>query len=678
MAKGYLKRLFMNKHIVIEGNAVFLSKQFVLQKIKAYTLERAIEREVYQPVPIDGKPYFDYDLFPVQSQKKLGNKPDLIALANEATHNGKLETYKAAFNEAYTRHYIKYIDLLKAKYHQVKEAHIKTAARLMAAVEYIITQKKEHNNRDTDVMHRAFVPVFGKYKSYNSFANAVSKAMKQGAESVAVKKTWYTAPLNVKTIPVVDRFWSAGVASIPKKYGPVAIHRKLCAMCADAGKEPPSMSWVKKFYKEIQANPALYKARNGADEAKKKDLYATLSGGVYANERWLVDGKQLPFFGEKYRRYQCFIIMDDYSTKIISFAVGESENTIIIMDAFKTAINETGCLPREILGDNHSFNKTSEAAYFKDAINDIGTVYHADSNSQRNSGIERSHMSLDYFFKDYYGFTGQGIKAKNSNARPSQDYIDKVAKDYLTEQEIFENCVAVINQWNNRPYNGSTPEQLFAASEQPYSFKLSLEQQIKVTTNKANFKISRGQINITRQGVTHEFIFDTDSTFKHRDCEVSVRYEDLRKGIYVFDKKSDEFLFEAYPKPVINSTVARQTKEDELELYKLAARKKALDAKGRKEIEELMQKALLENPDAVDILNRHTTPKEIIKEAERQANLKRDAIKAGIDFNKVVKRNRSSEVNLSKILPLNTTPKHTIKAKGDCQPIDFAKEFNND
>lgn len=558
-------------NIIHKQGKLYLSYKYLESKgIPSATIWDWKQKRVCNVHSFDNRSFVVYDEIPKRSRQRLPEKVELIALVNLEQHNEKVDEYYRSLYYANTKGFIKHIDYYKEKYPNLTREKINEISKAHAVWEYIIELTVEGMNRDTSGLYRAFNKVYpNKYKSYNCFANTKKRAIDNGAEFVAVDKRLFTTPINVKKINVVNQFWVRGLISAGKKYSNRTVWEKLCELCNNSNEIPPSLSWVDKYRKSIlDKNISVFDSRNGKDSTKAKQLpYASMKAAMNANDQWQMDGWTLPFWvdnGTKFCRYIIVIVRDSYSKKIIGSAVGESENTLLIMAALKDAIINTGCLPFEILTDNHSFNQTKEAAHFKEAIGKIGTHFTVSSNPQHKSIIERYNQHLDRLCREYYGYTGEGIKSKNIDARPKQELIDEYAKNQITVNEITLIGIKIVTDFNDSilPKESKSPNTLYAESETPNCFTVDVFDRVKILTARTEIKVNRGQLNIKRGNTKYEYQLPANLYHEYNNKLVTIRYEELNECIYLYDNITDEAIVELYQKPKIHGAKANQTDAD--------------------------------------------------------------------------------------------------------------------
>ncbi len=670
--------------VSIINNKVWLSYSFLKNnRVTEKQLELWSYRKVSVKESINGEMHILHSSVEKNLPNDFPSKNDLIGLANVGAHNEKVDYFLKQMTYEYNQGFIKHLPYFKQQYRLPLEK-VNVAAKSYAVWLFIIDQVQNRGVRNNQHLFEAYNEIFsGQYKNLQNFANAKGDALREGAEFMAIDKRWFTTPKNVKNVSIVNQYWVSCIVSIGKKYSNRTVWEKVCEMCAEAGEEKPSLSWVDKYRKKIlKGNINVFAGRYGADETfKSKQPYASMQEALHANDQWQMDGWQLPFWGEKFQRYTMVIVRDAYSKKIVGHAVGESENTLLIMAALNDAIISTGCLPHEIVTDNHAFNQTGEAKYFKEETARIGMKFTVTSNPQWKSIIERYNKHLDAICRGYYGYTGEGIKSKNVDAHPTPELIDKYVKSFLTYDNVKLNALHTVDTWNNKVMAsaGKTPVQLFEESQKPHSFILSIDERIKVLTPKTESKILRGQVTIKRGFIKHEFALPADLYSQYNDTTVIVRYEDLNNEIYLFNLQTDEFIAELKPKPLIHGAKANQTEKDIELLNKNKGRITGIKTQAKKSSEELTRKALEQNPEAYELLSKKTTPKNLMKEAEQNARLRQMAEDRGINLSSINIPDRQSEMVNTDLMPVEKNIKSPFATKVKAVTVfDPLNGFDND
>ena len=628
----------MSKHLRHKNN-FYISKSFLEELgVSMNSVNSIFKRKKKDKIIINARAYIKYDAIPAETQKKLPRKMDLEAEYNLVKHEQKLDTFFEGMTNAYQLGYTQHVEPYKAKFPTLERKKINRAAQLHEVWQYIL----DNAGSDCLALFNAFNKVYpGKYKSYNSFANAKSKAVKNGAEFMAIDQRWFTTPLNKKEVGVMNQFWCDELIAMGAKYSNANIWRKLCALCAEKNIGPPSLSWVDKYRKDLlEKNIVVFEGRYGRQKTQAtQGTFISMDRVKHANTQWQMDGWDLPFYvkGEKlYERHVLMVIMDVHSRKIVGSAVGRSENTIVIMAALRDAIINTGSLPNEIVSDFHSFHQTKEAAYFKEAILELGTKFVVTSNPQWKSIIERHNSHLGAVCHDFYGYTGKGIKSKSNDAQPKQELLNEYGKNQYNAESIKALGIKVVMDFNDTVLRiiGSTPNAAYENSTKPHAFLVNLSERIKILTPQTELIVRRGQITIKRGIEKFEYSLPTSlATLNNKT--VKVRYEDLNQGIYLYEKETDKFIADLIPKSRINGAAVYQTEDDILILNKSKGKSEGRKLDAKKELDKRKAAAMAIDPDCVDQLDRMKQPKDILKILEQDKLLRDELVDKGVKIEKI-------------------------------------------
>lgn len=653
----------MKKDLLNQNGKLLLSYPYLKGYVKAKTIEQAVSRKRISPEnKVNRIAFFNYESLPTSWHVLIGKtKSELLALASAGELDSQTEFHYKQISHLQAKSFVKYREHYQATY-DLKGERLLKVCQLRAVWDYV--SEENANTGKLEPLYCAFNKLYpGKYSSKHSFANALAKLKESGVDAVCVDARIFTAPKNVKRISADCQFWTECLISMGSKPSNREVWRRLKSYCIQAGREEPSLSWVAKYRKEIlRRSVNVFNDRNGVKEATKKMPHVSTHHAQRVNDQWQMDGWTLPFWGEKFQRYTVVLVRDSFSKMVIGSAFGKSENTLLIMEALQKAISFTNCLPFEIVTDNHAFNQTKEAAYFKEGIEAYGCKWTVDMNPQRKSIIERYNRHLDGYCRNYYGYLGESIKAKRIDARPKQELIDEYAKpaNHLSENEISAIRLAIVNRFNTdyKSGEGKAPLSLYQNSDKSHCVTLTLFDRVKILTPKTKKLIRRGQISIVIGGMKHEYQLPADLYDKYNDCTVVVRYEDLRESIYLYDFTTDEFISELKNKPKIFGAIANQSETDIRLLNQHKGRLEGIKAKDRKRQQQLLKDALKENPEAVNLINQITVHKDVIREIEQDANLKRQATEEGINPDKLPIRAQKSYVNIEALILPSKKEKH--------------------
>ncbi len=431
--------------------------------------------------------------------------------------------------------------------------------------------------------------------------------------------------------PVI-RKWLLDLMKSGKAYGCPYMHKLIAEKCAEMDFWVPSLSWVRFNYYSLY--PCVEQFRYGRDAHYYGSMpYAGLIQAGNPGAQWQIDGWQLPFYMEGFKKMTLFAVKDACSRMILGYTIAPTENTDTIMEALENAAVTSGTIPREIVSDNHSFNKTKEAANLKEALLMFGCVWTVDQNPRRKSIIERDFGTFgNVFCKPMYGYIGEGVTSRRKNGRTSQDLRDKYQRSgrWLTADQIKEIGIKCVNEWNNTARNGN--ESPSAAYEAGDNVGVAVEDYVAVSlfVRATDAKVTRGQINITRGGILHEYQMNSADIARYNGKKVTVRFSDYSQ-IYVFDKDTDNFICRLEPKKYAHAAIYEQSEADKLVLMGQKSRLNGVLSAFAKQREEIAAAAAAVSPDAAYDMNAKLMPKDLREEFLSNGELMRQAERLGVD-----------------------------------------------
>lgn len=482
-------------------------------------------------------------------------------------------------------------------------------------------------------VYAAFNNVYPGRYSYHNFARNMRQINKEGVERFVID---HRSGNNHKINDVI-RKWLLDAMSSGKKYGPTQIYRFICELCMEHGYSAPSLSWIKTNYYHML--PMVGKNRKGADEWNYSDLpYAGILRASAPGGQWQVDGWRLPFYTKEFKTLMLFVVKDAYSGKIVGYNVDFSENTESILKGLENAVATTGTLPQEIVSDNHSFHKTMEAAYFKEAIEKSGCVWTVSSNPRHKGIVERGFGVFGTkFCKTMYGYVGEGIRTRRTNGRTSQELMDKYHRHnaFLTEEQIKLIAIDVVDRYNASASDTDniSPNERYEASRN-IGFPVDDMQRMVLFVRKGEYTVRKGQINIARSGVTYEYQLDKELFILLNNKKVAVRYVDYDR-IYLFDVKTDAPLGSIARKQYAHGALCDRTDEDIKILNKHKGRLNGIKTAFKRQQMELARRAEAIDPEAAYAMNAKLSPKNILEEFRSEGMKALEARRLGVCVNEV-------------------------------------------
>lgn len=378
------------------------------------------------------KTYICYDTIPYRTLEKLPRKEDIVKEVSNKETNLLYIRMERAYNKGFAPYQDKYksIGIIGEKVVKYARHHAVWAEILAIREEYKQTRFPLRK------VWEAYKRLCPDGYAYNRMNSCINTCLKDGIERLLVHQY---CPDPTYQYDAIYTYWIAELLRSGKKYSRVYIHKVVCELARENGRKEPSLSTVKNRINELM--PLIEANRYGADEYNYKKLpYTSMQRATESNLQWQIDGWDLPFYMEGFGRLTLFWIADAYSGKIVGYKIAPSESTETILQGIENAVENTGVLPLEIVSDNHSFNKTAEAEYFKTALEkNAGTRWTVSSNPRYKSLVERSFKTFgEQHCKEMPGYIGEGVRTKNPDGRTSQELLDQYQKagNWLTAEQI--------------------------------------------------------------------------------------------------------------------------------------------------------------------------------------------------------------------------------------------------
>lgn len=608
------------------------------------SIKNWINRNIGKPIYIFNYAYINYDDIPTPTRSKLPSKGEFIAQYRSKQADVMTDQYFIQMEDAYLKGFIKYRDIYT---NLVKPNEVTSYAQKHAVWEVILRLHNMKKSRKYTISFRniweAYRRIYPDGFVYNRMNPAINKAKTQGIPALLVKQS---GGHNRLDDPMLDK-WILDALSSGKAYSQYYIHQLIIELCKQYNYYTPSITWVKKRCNALQ--PIVFDKTFGTDKGTYTKLpYAGIMRAENPNSQWQIDGYTLPFYMEDFEKLTLFVVKDAFSGRIVGYEIARSENTETILKGIENAVNNTGYLPFEIVSDNHSFNKTKESGYFKEAIARIGTTWTVSENPRYKSIVERGFKTFaEKFLKNEYGYIGEGIKTRNRKGRTSQDLFDKYyakKSGFLTEEQVKMIGIRCVEAFNNHiGKDGKSPVMRYNETAQPHSFKVDKIDCLHLFVRANEKTIRQGQINIERSGFRYEYQLSAELYETCNDKKVKVRYSDFDE-IHLFDLQTDKYIGSVPRKQCAHGAKADQTKEDINILTRHSGRLKGIKAKQKQRQVEIAKAAALIDPDAAYAMNAKLTPKDIIKEFEQNGALREQAERLGVNLDTVTNIPAFSEV----------------------------------
>lgn len=646
----------MNSSTYIDGNDLYLSKRYLKGFFSLKTIEYWNEKSGVVYTEINGDTYFLYKSIPLRSKRKLPHPDKIIALDVKINAESKV---KDILHDAY---YFKFSDFkyLYESGNSLPAEKITKFAKIHSVFHAILELKRKEGFKNTSLILQEFNKLFpGKYSSTNALCNAIKDAVNNGIMSVAFdKRTLGNNEKSKKANNPQVEYLMQSLVACNGKFTNGKILDKANAYFEEKGLKQRGLSWVKKQRGILLKNPEVYKSRYGSKELNKIMPYASMKHANLTHIQWQVDGWNLPFWEERivdgkkkvFNRSVLVIVIDNCSKKIIGYEIGHTENSEIIKNAIRKAVDNTGVLPFELVMDHHSFTKTKAALNFETLLTKVGSILTKTSNPQHKAIIERYFQKIDLFCKEYPGWLGKNVRSKSIENIATDEQYAKYAKEFKSHSEVISIATSVIEKYNNDPQknlNNLSPNQSFIENQHPNPIKLNQFIKAGFLPNQCEKIVRRNQITIMRGIEKFEYQLPASLFQKWNNETVLVVYDNLADGIYLFDLSNGEGIIHLHLKGKINNSRALQTSDDINALHRNKGRLNGIQTQAKKQLENTRDAALNIDPEAYEKVNALITPKDIKKELLESSDLRYQVENNGVTLNELTFTEQSFDLPAS-------------------------------
>ncbi|WP_134345691.1 DDE-type integrase/transposase/recombinase, partial [Flavobacterium psychrophilum] len=384
----------------------------------------------------------------------------------------------------------------------------------------------------------------------------------------------------------------------PKKFSYRECTHLINENCADENQKTLNESYIKKqMVNDIEFRTLVYSRRNGAKYKKDMILpHAVRYPVEFPANLWMIDGTPLQMYcvnekGETIR-LNLFIVLDVFSRKIVGFDVAFFEDKFMVMNALKMAVQDEGHLPKEILSDNFSANKTEEIIAIKEQMAKLEVNWRLAKvgNPQDKAQVERAFGVLQSeiftFFNDYFG---EGIGSRRDN-RPNNEFLAIYTKKPITINEMKSRICDVVALYNEqKKRTRPSPIELYKLPK-PNAVEMTLLKTALMFWTRTKHTIIQGMVKITVNKVMHQYEIKIHKIkMQLQGVQVYVRYDanDLDR-VMLFDIESENVICEC--KKQLPIYIESDKPKDNL--FKHTAKVKSYDDHLNKEWDNIKDKGL--------------------------------------------------------------------------------------
>lgn len=239
---------------------------------------------------------------------------------------------------------------------------------------------------------------------------------------------------------------------------------------------------------------------------------------VMRDSLWYIDGSKINlyyrFFDPKDRKTKaattsCIYVMDAYSEVFVGHYVCVNETFQTTYEALRSAMDNTGYLPYELVSDNQA-GFTSKAALRYRAK--LGCITHTTTPDHGQSKtIEAAFGRFQgEILHQFINYTGGNITAKSPKTKIDTRRIVQNVDNLPEYSEMIATHETCIDKWNNAPHpriQGKTRMQVYLESVNPQAIRIDdtvREKVYYIATEKASTFRANG-IEVTINGQKHAY-----------------------------------------------------------------------------------------------------------------------------------------------------------------------------
>ena len=242
-----------------------------------------------------------------------------------------------------------------------------------------------------------------------------------------------------------------------------------------------SITSLTQYLERPEIKPQWYDAVYG--ELAAKQLFSRRNKTTMPSMRdslWYGDGTKLNLFYKAFEKGKTVMktlyvyeVADAFCDKLLGYSVGTTENFDLQYNAFRMAIETSGCRPYEIVFDNQGGQNSKISQNFFSKICRVArptAPYNAQSKTIENifGRFQQYVMSHDW------RFTGANISSKKG-WKINREFIEANKESLYTYDELLVAYKAARDEWNAMPHHatGIARNEMYAASVNPEAMPVS-------------------------------------------------------------------------------------------------------------------------------------------------------------------------------------------------------------
>jgi transposase InsO family protein len=223
-----------------------------------------------------------------------------------------------------------------------------------------------------------------------------------------------------------------------------------------------SFETLKSVLRDKLTKNVIRQFSRGSSYSRKNRLPTIRRVFQYPGDQYQADGSKLQFVcldhTGKIITLTFYVVLDAYSRKVVGLSIDISENTNMVLQAFKYAFVSVKYLPGEIVVDNAPCYGSKEFQKFISNVRHFGVVW-----TFCPPDYPLAKAEVESFFSvfqkvictKYPYYIGEGIKSKNEYGNPAEDLIKTYRKQkhlLMTRKDLSIMLVKMIKEYNDEYY----------------------------------------------------------------------------------------------------------------------------------------------------------------------------------------------------------------------------------
>lgn len=283
-----------------------------------------------------------------------------------------------------------------------------------------------------------------------SLLRKLKQYREQGAMCMISKKI---GNANRVVIDSLQKEWLISAYADHRKPSVEQVYKEYLEQCSDKGWMAANMRSVRRFLAdkstrqivEVERDPKIWKDKFGYSiHTKKPDAPCAL---------YESDGTKLNLFyrndkGKVVADLQMYVVVDVASEAMLGYSFGMSEDTALVKNAYRMAIQRTGVLPLQTRYDNGGSHKSAAMSEYISHVSNLhipAMAYNGQSKYIEGTlgRFQARHLRL------FHNFTGMNITTKSDDSRLNTSFLKSNGHLIPDLKGCISQAVEAIEAWNN-------------------------------------------------------------------------------------------------------------------------------------------------------------------------------------------------------------------------------------